>query len=128
MSFREIKNTAKRVRKAMEFISGSTKLSGYCGRASLQLFRVLKLKNIKGIVLVDGLSHTFLLYKNKIIDITATQFGKKDRVYIKDIKDIKDYEYYYQITKKYTAIKKCWAYRSILYKSDKEIVDKYIEI
>lgn len=60
-------------------------LAGYCGLAS---FRLLLMANYNGIypTLAYGIHaiepHAWIEYYNKIIDITATQFGYDDRVVV----------------------------------------------
>ena len=66
-------------------------LGGECGNASSILVKVLQHFGVKshfysGDYYVPGAKHgsghCWMQYKNKIIDITATQFGQTDRVFI----------------------------------------------
>lgn len=61
-------------------------LGGACAIMSLYLWRYLHRQGIRCQVRwSDG--HCFVTYGNKIVDITATQFGKKQKVYIADFKN-----------------------------------------
>jgi hypothetical protein len=82
---KEVKELAFKVREVFEAISARDRmdpdLAGYCQRASAQLFLLAYDKNIP-VKLVCCYGHTYNLYCGYIIDITATQFGKKDKVWI----------------------------------------------
>lgn len=80
-------------------------LGGCCAIASGILFEHLR-KDFKGIKIVmseehggGGCSHCFLVYKNYIIDVTATQFGHIETILIfKDDKkkfDDSEWDYWY---------------------------------
>jgi hypothetical protein len=90
MSLQKVKVVAKQVRKAMEEIIdtepfGNDDLGGECGRASAQLYLACKRARIRGVKFASNHQHAFNVYRNHIIDITATQFGYKRRVFIKKI-------------------------------------------
>jgi len=81
-----VKRIASQVRKAFEEIAVVEKwsydLSGLCDRASVQLFLAAERHGIKGVSLVIGSGHVYNMYDSFVIDVTATQFGKKDSVYV----------------------------------------------
>ncbi len=84
-----LKKIAKIVRRMVENevedgidISGSIEeLDGACGYASYGLYKVLPASEIvKGTY--DGWDHIWVEFDNKIVDVTATQFGVYSKVYI----------------------------------------------
>jgi len=90
MSLRKITSIARRIRKAFEEIESKEgeyndgDLGGYCGRASVQLYLACKRQGIK-IQIAEGVGHIFNVYNGRIVDITATQFGYCEKVFIKDL-------------------------------------------
>jgi len=76
---------AKNIRIAYEHLAirsnKKTNLAGYCSRASVQLHLIAKELGIN-VAIVPSYFHVYNVYDNKIIDITATQFGKRKRVWI----------------------------------------------
>ena len=96
---KKIKKIAGQVREAFEEIekeegncswSKTDALSGYCGRASTQLYLACRRAGIK-IRMVEASGHMFNTYENHIVDVTATQFN--DGIY----KYPKVYDYIRQI-------------------------------
>jgi len=79
----KIKRIASQVRAAYEDIAGKDNdLCGYCCRASAQLLLAAQRHGIHGVQIVLGSGHVFNVYDKHIIDVTATQFGVADKVYI----------------------------------------------
>ena len=62
-------------------------LEGYCGRASAQLYLALRREGLRSAEFWDGDCHSFVTYRGKIIDITATQFGSYPDVHVCDFDD-----------------------------------------
>ncbi len=81
----EVIQIAANVRTAFEALADRSNknknLSGFCVRASVQLFLAVQAKgyNIK-IFIGDG--HVYNIFQDYIVDITATQFGKKKKVWV----------------------------------------------
>jgi len=92
MSLREVKSIARKIRKAFEEIEkkeGSYgdvpgDLGGYCGRASVQLYLACRRKGIK-VVMAEGEGHMFNVYNGRIIDVTATQFGVPEKIFVRKL-------------------------------------------
>lgn len=93
---RQIKKTALRVRKNLERLAEEfmpedwceDTLCGACCVGSYGLMLELRRKGIK----VKGCiapGHCFVKYKDKVIDVTATQFGYDDKVLIKSVAETK---------------------------------------
>jgi hypothetical protein len=91
---KRIKQIAKEVRKFFENDPASTKqLHRLCFRASVSLAKRLQSKGIKAKVVHGYMCdtkgwinrHSWVVYKNKIIDLTATQFGYKPRVFVRSV-------------------------------------------
>jgi hypothetical protein len=73
---------ARVVRSAYEKIYGKhSNLGGACFDASRQLFRLAK---DNGLVVEIGIGdgHAFVLLNNTVVDVTATQFGKRRKVLV----------------------------------------------
>lgn len=91
--YKKIKKVAKDVRawseRKAETHGFDPDLSGFCTIGTRFLFRALRKHNIPAqIALHDSDNddcHAFALYKEWIIDITASQYGKR-KVYIKELK------------------------------------------
>lgn len=107
MSFEEVKKIAGKVREIFEQIEADesgdkynrycmTDLGGYCGRASIQVYLACKRAKIRGIELWDTGRHTFNIYEGKIVDITATQFGRQDKVLVRSMNVIDDPDNYHE--------------------------------
>jgi hypothetical protein len=77
---------ATQVRKAYEEISeseyGPSNLCGYCCRAAAQLFLAAQRHGINGVQMVLGSGHVYNIYNGHIVDVTATQFGVGDPIYV----------------------------------------------
>lgn len=75
----------KKIRTAFENLAKragmSSHLGGYCRRASVQLLLIGRELG-KEIQIAASDHHCFNIYKGYIIDITATQFGKKRSVWV----------------------------------------------
>jgi len=89
-NLKKVKRIAKDIRKAFEEIdkkyTGHTggDLGGHCGRASVQLYLACRRVGIK-IGINKGEGHMFNTYRDRIIDITATQFGVRRKVFVRKI-------------------------------------------
>lgn len=111
----KIKNIAKKVRKAVEKLAKSDNYYSFdknlkcaCALASYFLSKELNKNKIKSKVVWGNFikgkknySHCWVVVKNQIVDITATQFGIKHKVYITDI----DSEQYYPVLEGKIAVK-----------------------
>ena len=104
----KLKKVATQVRQAFENISRQEypylkehSLSGYCCRASAQLFLAAKRHGIEGVKIVVGHGHVYNVYQGHIVDITATQFGEKDPVYIKPFNEYFKTSWWRTISKPY---------------------------
>ena len=88
-------------------------LSCWCAICSFKIFKILR--NITKQVyfaIVDGgcccHCHCFVIYKNKMIDVTATQFGEKENIVIDDIDTIQYSKKWYwdkSLMKKFASVK-----------------------
>lgn len=95
MNLREIRRVASQIRKAVkhdckedDFIGNDRNLMGACGYASFWLHRAIPDSELViGLFNTEdtGYSHCWVVHRNRIIDITATQFHIKKRVYIIDL-------------------------------------------
>ena len=87
----EVINHAKQVRLSYEQYRKNTKypknLMGLCAKASYALFDRLKHYNIPCLFCGNS-GHAFVVVNDHIIDITATQFGIKDKVFVKPITEV----------------------------------------
>ena len=76
---------ASKIRIAFEDLAKrsnrKSNLTGYCIRASIQLHLAAKDLGIS-VSMVPSDFHVYNVYGDKIIDITATQFGKRKKVWI----------------------------------------------
>lgn len=128
----KIKEIAKKIRKAFEEIEESETynkgdLGGYCARASIQLYLACRREGIR-ISMVEGIGHMYNKYNGKIIDITATQFGERSKVLIREYK--KEPPEYHKYLRKHPSvisiINLWWApyYEQVL--SDGKTVKKYL--
>ena len=90
--FDRVKLLAEKVRKAMEEIGKKQNyppdLGGLCGTASLHLHLAAERLGIKGIDICTGPGHVYCMYRHYVVDLTATQFGAKDPVFIVDLLEI----------------------------------------
>lgn len=135
-NFRKVKLIAEKLRMAFEEISEKENygeasafnfdLGGYCGRAAIQLYLICKKAGIK-IKISEGIGHAFNEYGGYIIDITATQFGKYPKVYIKKYKSRNIPEFYQKVRMHLSTkslAKSLWIPQSKI-NSDEKIVSKY---
>ena len=80
--FSYVLSLANNIRDAFESLAARSNsnlnLSGYCWRASIQLFLAAKERNIP-VKIVASDTHVFNVFNGHIIDITATQFKKKKK-------------------------------------------------
>jgi len=82
---------AEKVRAAFEEIgSCNCDLAGWCGTASSHLAEAAKRLGIHGVDICVGSGHVYCMYSDNIIDITATQFGVQDKVFIVSLFDLKE--------------------------------------
>jgi hypothetical protein len=76
---RRVYNAARRSRrwaeKNIEAYDACGDLCGLCGVASVYLHRQLRREGIRAEI-VAGDGHAYVMFKNHIIDVTATQFNK----------------------------------------------------
>lgn len=81
----EVLALANKIRNSFEALAirgnNNLNLSGYCWRASIQLFLAAKERNID-IKIAASDTHVFNVFNGYIIDITATQFKKKKKVWV----------------------------------------------
>lgn len=137
MSLPQVKAIAKEVRKSFEKIEKEERglygtepagLGGYCGRASIQLYLACKRAGLKDIELWDGEGHTFNVYRGKIVDITATQFGRRRKVYVCEFKDCEDksLDYEYWSATRCPSACQNWAYEDQHFYSDRRKVRKQL--
>lgn len=91
-----LKNLNKQARKVREWAIQHEKafnnLSGWCAICSFKIFEVLKSQKLDPefcIVNKDYGSHCFVICKDYLIDVTATQFGVKQEVFIKKLNQVK---------------------------------------
>lgn len=89
-----------KVRKALERVQQEydpedwyDNLCGACAVGSYLLMAALARKGIK-VKAAIAPGHCFLIYKDKIIDVTATQFGHYDKVVIKPLKEGETHRYW----------------------------------
>ena len=137
MSLQQVKEIAKKVRKAFEEIEeneggGPFGLIGYCGRASIQLYYACRRAGLNDIELWDGDGHTFNVYRDTIVDITATQFGHRSKVYTCKFNDrekrMRECEYITDGKDEGRCFvpSKNWAYDHRVVRRDSSIVKKHL--
>ena len=92
MNDNELLEIARTVRHAaIKHEDTSFDLYCWCAICSFQIFKKIRNKSERAyfaVVDTDNGSHCFVLYKNKMIDITATQFNEKEAIIIADFSDI----------------------------------------
>ena len=104
----KIRKIASNVRKWAEknknkYEAFDDDLCGMCGVATAKLSHELLKKHIKHkLILVDGsestgVEHCFIYLDNYIIDVTATQFGKDEKVCIVHKDDVKRNDWFWQL-------------------------------
>jgi len=85
-----IKDTAYRVRYFGELFQKShpctytIELTGMCGICSYFLFKTLKEKKLSPVFSIND-EHCFVMLQGLVIDVTATQFYLKDKIFIKKL-------------------------------------------
>lgn len=79
--FERLIELAKIVRRAFEKFYHDEKLSTCCYRASLELFLLAKVEGID-VKIAGNWGHVFCLFGDAVIDLTAAQFGHKDKIAI----------------------------------------------
>lgn len=106
---KRIKQAATQVRKFFERVAEDEvflkNLSCLCWRASTTLAKRLQSKGFEAKVVHGEMLdvwggtnyHVWVVYKNKILDITATQFGYRNKIFITSTK-----------SKLYKPLKKAW--------------------
>lgn len=78
------------VRITLEKRNPNSDMCGFCFDASRQLFRLAKDNGIKDVEIGLNDGHAFIIFnKDMIVDVTATQFGKKRKVLVGKIKRLK---------------------------------------
>lgn len=133
MSYKQVLSIACKVRKAFEEIEqiegydGDNNLGGYCGRASIQLYLACKRVGLKDIKLWDGIGHSFNSYGNKLIDITATQFGKRKKVFTCLFNNRRKFGNEYDLEGRCYYARENWAFDENEVRRDKRIVEKYLK-
>lgn len=75
-------------------------LAGMCGIASAYLHKSLTRNEIRSVIAVND-EHVFIVIDEYIIDITATQFGKKS-ICIVEIDKVNDY--FWNICNKFSSV------------------------
>lgn len=95
-----IRAIAEEVRYWAEKRAGKTnqELCGWCAKATAELWRRIRdeAPNQKMEIWMhrnDWCSHVYLMVEDHVVDVTATQFGEKEAVFIKHEKEIRS-EYY----------------------------------
>jgi hypothetical protein len=80
----KLKRLARVVRKAYEGIYGwDSDLGGACFDSSRQLFRLAKENGIPAEIGIGGDgAHAFVLLDDVVVDVTATQFGKRRKILV----------------------------------------------
>lgn len=121
MGISEVKTIAMVVRKVFEKIEREEfpnylfdDLAGYCGRASVQMFLACRRAEIEGVELwdVNDGYHTFNIYGDRIIDITATQFDRsRTRVYTPLVKSVLVYDEYNNACDQSKYYRENWIYK-----------------
>lgn len=92
--FEQVYATAHDIRLMLEYYAEdadfSKDLSGLCAIASGELHARLKRNGISStIVLYEGIGygHCFVEVENHVVDITATQFGEREKVCVKPVEE-----------------------------------------
>ena len=128
---------AEKVRSAFEEIaeseSGRSDLHGFCDRASVQLFLAAERHNIKGVHLCLGYGHVYCMFEHFIVDVTATQFGVKNKVLwvaLFDLPKIIECTYPWQQQDRFHSMKELyerstWWHNPTTRETDKSVVMKY---
>lgn len=90
----EIIKIAKKVRKKLEKMLVEYEpedwyddLCGACCVGTYLLLRELEKRKINAYAAISR-NHVFLIYRNKIIDVTATQFGFLENVLVKNLNSV----------------------------------------
>ena len=130
----EIKKLAKKVRQAFEKIAEKepcigTDLCGLCARASIQLFLEARRKGMY-VGLIAGTGHVYNTYKGHIIDVTATQFGYKEKVLCVPISKLVTGAYntrHGRIRSVKDLSKKAWRVPEYKINNDREVVRQFVK-
>lgn len=86
---RDVVSLAKKVRAAFAETHGGD-LGGLCARASTQLHLAAKRAGMSGVDICVARGHVYCMFGDHVIDITATQFGVEDEVFVSQILDLKE--------------------------------------
>jgi hypothetical protein len=99
---------ARVVRITLEKVHPNSNMCGFCLDASRQLFRLAKDNGIKDVEIGLNEGHAFVIFnQDTIVDVTATQFGKKRKVLVGKIKRLK-----YQKSKTESWAKHPWSIKT----------------
>jgi hypothetical protein len=94
---------ARKIRLALEKVAiengYNDDLGGLCYDATLILSEIASQSNIE-VELAQGYGHWFVLYNDMIVDITATQFGVKEKVMVISTSEV------HHIGNRWTLLKK----------------------
>jgi hypothetical protein len=97
---RQILKIAKKVRRKIEGIHRKHGVwdDDMCGACCVGTHILLKELSKKGIKAQAGVAsnHVFLIYKNKIVDVTATQFGFRKDVVVYELDRVTDYDNFWR--------------------------------
>jgi hypothetical protein len=121
---------ARIVRRAYEKIYGQySDLNGVCFDASRQLFLLAK-DNGLAVEIGIGDGHAFVLLDNTVVDVTATQFGKRRKVLIAKRKQLEKQHWHHcrpwKLESRHDnigSVNRSWGYRcDNQYKKDRQVV------
>lgn len=114
MEYREIFDIAATVRKAAEKHENSNyDLNCWCAICSYHIYKKIRNKSRRVFFAVvhnenEG-SHCFVIFdKNKMVDVTATQFGEKENIiidYVENMQRSKKWFWNKKIMTKYSSVK-----------------------
>ena len=114
MEYREIFDIAANVRNAAVKHSDSNYyLNCWCAICSYHIYKKIRTKSRRVYFAIvnteDEGSHCFVIFdKNKMIDITATQFGEKENIIIDEVENMQRSQKWFwnkKLMKKYASVK-----------------------
>ena len=107
---RKVRRIARAARKwaeeYAESVGAFSDLMCLCAISSAELHKRLR-KEKQPSILVENNTHCFVMCDDYVVDITATQFGIQEEVYIRkhDHSAVKN-KYFYRINNKFRSVKK----------------------
>jgi hypothetical protein len=104
MSLSKVIKIAKKIRLAAEKnpLNGDT-LDCMCAICSYNILRLCEKQGITGVSVRVGSCHAFVMYRDYIIDVTATQFGVRKKIVCRKISSVRSSDWWWEYNLSYTS-------------------------